>query len=221
MNRWIVPIMLVALVGLVLSIIGLVTVISRAGSGPGAFLIEPEPAAIGLSVPEFRLIDHAGREQTEAIFQGRITILDFIFTHCPFACPMMTGAMSELSGALRGSNVQFVSISVDPDNDTPERLREYAARYQADLGRWMFLTGDRETIHQMVMDSLKFALQVDESQQIPIAGSRTMSNIVHPTKLLLIGPDRRVLGMFEPNSEADIRRLEAKARAAAKNLPRR
>jgi protein SCO1 len=221
MSRWIVPVMVVAFVGLVLSVIGLVMVVSRGPQGMREIAIEPDAAAIGLAVPEFRLIDHSGRERTHEIFEGRITILDFIFTHCPFACPMMTGSMSELSDKLKGSGVQLVSISVDPDNDTPEQLLAYAARYQADLSRWTFLTGDKETIHRMVMDSLKFALQIDESQQIAVTGGGTMSNIVHPTKLLLVGADRRVLGMYDPNSESDIRRLEAKARVASRQLPQR
>jgi protein SCO1/2 len=180
--------------------------------------VPPEPETLGLSVPEFSMTDQAGSTRTQSVLDGRVTVLDFIFTNCPFACPIMTGAMSDLTDRLNGENVQFLSISVDPEHDTPERLTEFARQHGADLSRWTFLTGDSATIHRIVRGSLQFLLQPDTSRTIQTADGRAMNNITHPTKLLLIGPDREVLGMYEPQSEDDLKRLEAKARAAARRL---
>jgi protein SCO1 len=225
--RWIVPVMVVAAVGLILSIIGLIAVLARgpmySSSGeiriPGKNgPIQPDPETVGLSVPEFSMTDQSGAPRTQAILDGRITVLDFIFTNCPFACPIMTGAMSDLADRLRGANVQFVSISVDPAHDTPERLAEYARQHEADLSRWTFLTGDDQTVHRIVRGSLQFLLQPDTTRTIQTAGGQPMNNITHPTRLLLIGPDRQVLGMYEPQSEDDLKRLETRARSAAAKL---
>lgn len=217
MPRLTIPLIIVAAVGLVLSIIGLVITLQRAPSA-APVIVQPDPSVAGLHIPEFRLIDQSGDPRTHAMIDGRVTILDFIFTNCPFACPMMTGAMVELSGRLAGTDIQQLSISVDPIRDTPEQLRRYAANNDADLNRWRFLTGDAAEVERIVRDGLQFALGPDEGRPVTLPDGSTMDNIIHPTRLILVGPDRRVLGMYDPNREEDMRTLEAKARAAARAL---
>jgi protein SCO1/2 len=222
--RWVLPIMIFAGVGMILSLAGLLTFLLRATHGPRpapvATSLEPDPAALGLAIPPFTLTDQDGREQTDKLFEGRITVLDFIFTNCPFACPTMTMAMRDAAEQLRGTPVRFVSISVDPQRDTPERLRAFAAEHELDLSRWTLLTGDEHTIKQIVSGALQFLLQPDPDRRIPLRGGGDMPNIIHPTKLLLIGPDRRVLGMHESQSlgDQDVKRLVLRARAAAARL---
>jgi protein SCO1/2 len=217
MQRLIVPVIVFAAVGLLLSIAGLIITLNRS-PGPTPSAVEPEANVAGLVIPEFAFVDQSGEPRTHEILEGRVTILDFIFTNCPFACPMMTGAMVELSGKLAGTPVRFLSISVDPERDTPERLMAYAGSNDADLGRWTFLTGNPEDVKRVVMDGLKFALQPDEGRPITLPDGGTMANIQHPTRLILVGPDRRVLGMYDPGDEMALRVLEAKAKAAARAL---
>src|SRR5690606_9297818 len=116
--------------------------------------------------------------------------------------------------------VRFVSISVDPAHDTPERMREYAGRFGVDFSRWQFLTGDEATVRRIVHDQLGFDTREDPSEPIELqdGSGGTMSNIIHPTRLFLIGRDRRVLGMYAYDSPEEMERLEAKARAAAAAL---
>jgi protein SCO1/2 len=223
--RWIVPVMVVAAVGLILSIAGLVTVLLRGQAyrservqEPAMSGLQPDPETAGLSVPEFSMTDQSGEKRTQAILDGQVTVLDFIFTNCPFACPIMTGAMSDVADRLKGTKVKFLSVSVDPAHDTPARLTEFARQHEADLSRWTFLTGDDETVHRIVRGSLQFLLQPDTTRTIQTADGGSMNNITHPTKLLLIGPDRQVLGMYEPQSDDDLNRLEARARSAAARL---
>lgn len=224
MRRWLIPILVFASAGLVLSVVGLVTVLSRSQAvGPGAnsragsaVVMQPDPRMAGLAVPAFRMTDQEGREQTEAMLDGRITVLDFIFTNCPFACPTMTREMHGLSERLKGTDVRFLSISVDPQRDTPARLKEFAQAHGADTGRWTFLTGDEATVKRIVFDSLEFALEAEDDRPITLPDGSTMNNIVHPTKLMLIGPDRGVIGFFDPNSDEDMQMLEIKAKTAAK-----
>lgn len=215
MKRLIVPLLVVAIVGLGLSITGLVLTARRLGENSPPRALEPDHAALGLSIPEFTLTDQDGQPRTQALLDGQATIVDFIFTHCPFACPIMTLSMGDLHRELAGTGVRFASISVDPARDTPERLREYGSNAGADFSRWTFLTGDYATVERIVMDSLKFALQPDPTRTIPLPGGGTMENITHPTRLILVGPDRRVLGFYDPNREDEMALLKARAKAAA------
>jgi len=227
MKRLILPVLVVAVVGLGLSIFGLVTILRHSGGRGGGAGIgspaagragAPDEIAIGLSIPAFSMTDQDGKAQTEAILDGRLTVVDFFFTHCPYACPIMTSAMNDAAGKLAGVPVRFLSISVDPSRDTVPRMKEYATQNGCDLSRWTFLTGDRDIAIAIVKHALKFDLQDDFRVKIPLPDGSSMSNVVHPTKLLLVGPDRRVLAFFESAMPEDVDRLVARARAAATEL---
>lgn len=219
MPRWFAPLLVVCLVGLAGTgaAVWIVTDAQR-NVGDARDLREPDPGLEGFVFPEFELIDQDGEPVDESILDGNVTIVDFIFTNCPFACPGLGAAMLRLQSELAGTPVRFLSVSVDPDRDTPERLREYAAESLpgADLARWSFLTGDKETIYSIVRDHLKFNLSVDESQTIRLKGGEEMFNIAHPTKLFLVGPDRRVLMLASYGSPAEVGALGERARRVAR-----
>lgn len=163
---------------------------------PGAAALSaapPEALAI-MKIPEFTLTDQNGRPATREIFSGRYTILAFTFTHCPVVCPSMNSQLLRLQEELKDVPVRFVSISVDPAHDTPEVLKAHAERLGADALRWSFLTGDADAISRIVA-ALQFDLSIDTANPISLDGGGTISNIVHPSKLLLIGPKVTVLGM--------------------------
>lgn len=94
--------------------------------------------------PAFALESARGQRITLAGLRGKVVALTFIFTTCTDSCPLLTAKLAEISRALGsdfGSRVAFVAISVDPLNDTPARLRDYAAAQRADSAGWYFLTG--------------------------------------------------------------------------------
>ena len=94
--------------------------------------------------PEFALTSQDGLPVTPADFRGRVVAVTFIYTACPDVCPLLTDKMAHVRdelGAAFGPEVAFVSITVDPEHDTPEVLKEYAATFDADPGGWVFLTG--------------------------------------------------------------------------------
>lgn len=108
-------------------------------------------------VPNAALIDENGKAVNLDLMKGSVTVYDFIFTSCSGICPIMSANMADLTRRIpRDAAVKFVSISVDPARDTPEKLREYAKRYRKD-DRWMFLTGDREAIVRLSVDGFKLA----------------------------------------------------------------
>jgi protein SCO1/2 len=108
------------------------------GGGFGAAPADRDPA------PAFRLTDQAGRPVALADLAGRVVLLDFVYTSCPGPCPILTGRHADVQRALAPelrAKTWFVSITLDPEHDTPERLAAYARARGADLANWSFLTG--------------------------------------------------------------------------------
>jgi len=94
--------------------------------------------------PDFALTDQAGRPLALADLAGRVLLVDFIFTTCPGPCPILTSSHVRVQKLLPEDvrdRVHFVSISVDPEHDTPAALTAYAEARGADLAHWSFLTG--------------------------------------------------------------------------------
>lgn len=103
--------------------------------------------------PEFALTDQSGAEVTLAGLRGKALLIDFIYTHCPGPCPILTGRHAQIQRELAPearARVHFVSITVDPERDTPEALAQYARVRGADLAGWSFLTGEPERVRDVL-----------------------------------------------------------------------
>jgi protein SCO1/2 len=97
------------------------------------------------AAPEFALTSQDGGEVTLASLRGKVIAVTFIYTSCPDVCPLLTDKMARIQDELGsdfGSKVAFVSITTDPERDTPEVLKEYAEAFEANLAGWSFLTGE-------------------------------------------------------------------------------
>ena len=110
---------------------------------------------IGETLPEFTLLDQEGRAVSGSRFRGRQIVLNFIYTRCPLAnmCPAATLRMAALQKAAREAgvkNFELVSISFDPDHDTPGVLKEYAQVRGLDTSNWSFLTGPDASVRQLL-----------------------------------------------------------------------
>jgi cytochrome oxidase Cu insertion factor (SCO1/SenC/PrrC family) len=105
------------------------------------------------TLPDFSLIERGGRRVTLADFRGKVWIASFIYTHCTDTCPLQSARMARLQEDLRAEpDVRLVSITVDPERDTPRVLAEYAARFSADRDRWLFLTGGKMAIYALAQE---------------------------------------------------------------------
>lgn len=105
------------------------------------------------AVPNFNLLERSEKMVSLDDLKGSIWLADFIFTYCAGPCPKMSLQMAELQKAVPPeSNVRFVSFTVDPERDSTPRLREYADAYGADPERWLFLTGEKDTIAALATD---------------------------------------------------------------------
>ena len=126
------------------------------------------------SVPDFALIDQRGQPVRRGDFDGKVWIASFIFTNCPDECPLMTSEMARLQSNLAHmADLRFVSISVDPDRDTPAVLSQYAERFNADPGRWFFLTGDKRAIYLLAREGFRLGIvdPADPSHSSPVKDS--------------------------------------------------
>jgi protein SCO1 len=116
----------------------------------GGVLPEPNKGvAPGDDVPDFALIDQSGRTVRLSQFRGTPVAVTFAYTRCPVAtaCPMTMTKFAKIDAALaKKSWGELLSITVDPQNDTPEVLRDFATRIGADPKRWKFLTGDPKAV---------------------------------------------------------------------------
>jgi protein SCO1/2 len=95
--------------------------------------------------PDFALTSQDGTEVTLESLRGKVVAVAFIYTWCPDVCPMLTDKMARVQDELGkdfGTKVAFVSITIDPERDTPTVLKDYAEAFDADLAGWSFLTGD-------------------------------------------------------------------------------
>ncbi|MFZ2650213.1 MAG: SCO family protein [Burkholderiaceae bacterium] len=94
--------------------------------------------------PAFALDSSRGPRVALVDLRGKVLAVTFIFTTCTDSCPILTAKLAEIGRALGadfGPRIAFVAISVDPLNDTPAKLRDYAAAHRADAPGWHFLTG--------------------------------------------------------------------------------
>lgn len=137
-----------------------------------------ENAPTAASHPYFSdtvLVDQDGREvrfYTDLI-RGKIVVMDFIFTRCVGPCPILSGTFAKLQARLGdrlGKDVFLLSFSVDPDYDTPERLKEYAGRFRARPG-WTFLTGSRQNVEVVLRKLGQWVETPDQHQTIFILGN--------------------------------------------------
>lgn len=97
----------------------------------------------------FELTERSGMQVTSEELLGRPYVVSFFYSTCPSICVQQNQKLKELQDAFAGRGVRFVAISVDPETDTPEVLREYAARFGADRDQWLFLTGDLTYIRRI------------------------------------------------------------------------
>jgi protein SCO1 len=132
--------------------------------------------------PAFSLMSQDGEPFSLADLRGKVVAVSFIYTQCPDICPLLTQKMVQVQdelGADFGTRVQFVSITLDPERDTEEVLKDYAQFWGAKADGWNFLTGAPDAVHEVVrrygVYFSKHADSVDHSQLTSIIdGKGTM-----------------------------------------------
>ncbi|MFQ5478583.1 MAG: SCO family protein [Candidatus Binatia bacterium] len=107
------------------------------------------------------------------LLKDKVVVINFIFTNCPGVCPLHSAKLAELQqrlGGLMEEKVRFISISVDPERDTPQRLKKFAKRFNAGSG-WTFLTGDKRNLDVVTKKLGQYNVQVEAHSPIFIMGN--------------------------------------------------
>ena len=160
-------------------------------------------------VPAFSLTDQQGRRVTDRDLLGQVWVVNFVFTRCPSVCPLLTAKFASLQKQLGPLPVQFVSISVDPDYDTPEVLAAYAARFEADPKRWRFLTGPLREIERTVVQGFK----IHRGDPEPSENDPNLVEIMHGEHFVLVDAQGEIRGYYRSDApglkelDSDLRNL--------------
>ena len=185
--------------------------INRSGSG-GSGAPSTAPLPVLRTISSMDLVDQEGEPVNLQTFRGQPWFANIIFTRCPGPCARMTQKMRQLQEALpaEASEVQLVSLTTDPDFDTPEVLSQYARKFQADIRSWKFLTGTKEEIVRVsTQEWLLVMLEKGEAER-----ESPNDIFLHSTLTVLMDGLGRIRGTYEILEEgqleealADLQRL--------------
>lgn len=154
---------------------------------------DPDDLPVIGELADFSMTDQSGRTVRRSDLLGRIWVADVIFTRCPGPCAKMTARMADLQASIPSQwPVQLVSLTTDPEYDTPEVLRGYAAEFHADSQRWIFLHAAKPAIVDLAVNNLKLVvLDKEEARESP------NDLFIHSTTLALVDKRGRLRGAFE------------------------
>jgi protein SCO1/2 len=126
------------------------------------------PPPVLAELPAFTLRTQDNEPYTLENLKGSVAVINFIFTTCPDVCPLLTKQMTKIQARAeeRGLPIRIVSVSVDPNTDTPPVLRAYAQKQQAKLTNWVFLTGPLKDIEKVVLEGFKVNYDVGPNPDI-------------------------------------------------------
>jgi protein SCO1 len=177
----------------------------------------PHLRVIG-TVNDFALTNQTGAASSLADLRGRVWIADIIFTRCAGPCLKMTRQMKELQDALPVTEkTRLVTLTTDPEFDTPPVLEKYAARFDADTNRWIFLTGTKKEVGALAAGGLKLS-----AVEVKPAERQSESDLfIHSTRFVIVDKQARLRGVFDTEGEgADWKAEKQKILAAVKQLER-
>lgn len=154
-----------------------------------------KPLPVLAQIGDFELTNQDAQTFSRKDVQDKVWVASFVFTSCAGPCPLLTKRVGEIArDTANVSEARFVSISVDPEYDTPAVLKNYGQKYNADFSRWNFLTGKRDDIAKLMTDDFKLGYAEDI--------------MFHSDRLVLVDRQGRVRGYYsggEPNAYKKLR----------------
>jgi cytochrome oxidase Cu insertion factor (SCO1/SenC/PrrC family) len=149
-------------------------------------------------IADFTLTNQDEKITTLADLTNRVWVADIIFTRCAGPCPRMTGQMKSLQDSLPPtSDAKLVTLTTDPDFDTPEVLKKYGDRFGADFDRWKFLTGTKAEIAALASGSLKLS-----AVPVKLEDQKSVADLfIHTTIFVVADKHAQLRGVFETGGE--------------------
>ncbi len=157
-------------------------------------------------VPDFSLTERSGKTVTRDDLKGKVWVAGFIFTRCSGPCTRISGAMAALQSEFRDEkDFRLVSVTVDPDFDTPPVLEKYGKKFNADPEHWLFLTGPKEQVLPLITKGFWVAA---EKNTIP--DHDPGQEVTHSVLLWLVDQNGNKRAHFDGTSPADLAELRKK-----------
>ena len=149
-------------------------------------------------IADFTLTNQDGKITTLADLTNRVWVADIIFTRCAGPCPRMTAQMKSLQDSLpQTSDAKLVTLTTDPDYDSPAAMKKYGQHFGADFNRWTFLTGTKNEIKNLAANSLKLsAVPVKPEDQ-----KNSADLFIHTTIFVVVDKHAQLRGIFETGGE--------------------
>jgi protein SCO1 len=158
-------------------------------------------------LPEFSLTNQLGQKVSWKEIHGKIVVVDFFFTHCPTICPALTKSMKRFQDGVTNSRrvgdktpdfLHLISLSIDPERDSVERLKMWADRFQVNPDQWWLLTGSKKEIYDMAIDEMKIGI---------VDGKGIDTSFIHTDHFVLIDTNRYVRGYYHGLDSVSMSRL--------------
>jgi len=180
--------------------------------------LRKEPPVLA-ELPQFSLVDEDAKPVHRDDLLGKVWIAEFVFTSCADACPRMQSKMKSLQERLtplsQGGNVGLLSVSVDPERDTPERLQQYAKAFGQRKGQWRYLTGDQREVERTVVKGFHIAMakvpsgSTNADARRPDEGADPhlqAFDIMHGQHFVLVDRMGRIRGFYDADDQDAILR---------------
>jgi cytochrome oxidase Cu insertion factor (SCO1/SenC/PrrC family) len=149
-------------------------------------------------ISDFTLTNQNGQFATLADLTNHVWVADIIFTRCAGPCPRMTGQMKSLQDLLPPtSDAKLVTLTTDPDFDTPSVMKRYGEHFGADFNRWTFLTGTKAEIAALASGSLKLS-----AMPVKLEDQKSVADLfIHTTIFVVVDKHAQLRGIFETGGD--------------------
>lgn len=155
---------------------------------------EKGPDQFGALKP-FELIDHKSQSYSSSTIKTKARVINFMFTTCNGICPVLSQEMRKFQQLFQGQGLlELISISIDPEKDTPKRMSEYIAHMKIDDSNWSFLTGELEKIKKIMTEDFKIGFHQDIQS--------------HTDRFVLVDQNNQIRGYYSMSDEGSYARLK-------------
>ena len=183
-------------------------------------------------VPDFALTERSGRRVTRGDLLGKVWVANFIYSQCTETCPGQSLEISYLQAEFATEpDLRLVSMTVEPEHDTPAVLTQYAERYGADPERWLWLTGPRREIYRLAADGFKLSvIDPDDPKRAgdpgrflgpppAFATHGSQGLIIHSSRFVLVDRQARIRAYHQPTDPDSRQRLRQNLRRLLEEQP--
>ena len=159
----------------------------------GPFDISVNGDTVYHTIPHFEFTNQQGKIISDKNLEGKIYVANFFFATCKTVCPKMNEQVHRVQETFKDvKDLQLLSFTVDPENDTVAALAEYAKKMKADDSKWWFLTGPKDSIYTLAREGFL------------VPASLSSREFFHSQDLILVDKDKKMRGIYDGTEPADV-----------------